>query len=92
MIAAPAAHLLFTSGGKSRKPARVGALFLVGLPELLREFKEYRLLMYGALLIAMMLVRPEGLWPSPIRRRELHAEEEYADLEEPRPLETGRMT
>jgi hypothetical protein len=45
---------------------------LVGLPELLREFAEYRYLMYGVLLIAMMVARPEGLWPSPIRRRELH--------------------
>lgn len=54
----------------------VGALALIGLPELLREFAEYRLLLYGALLIVMMLVRPEGLWPSAARRRELHANEE----------------
>jgi branched-chain amino acid transport system permease protein len=46
---------------------------LVGLPELLREFVEFRLLIYGILLIVMMLVRPEGLWPSAVRRRELHA-------------------
>lgn len=56
----------------------VGAFVLVGLPELLREFDEYRMLMYGALLIIMMLVRPEGLWPSPITRREMHAAEENA--------------
>jgi branched-chain amino acid transport system permease protein len=54
----------------------VGALFIMGLPELLREFAEYRMLMYGALLIVMMLSRPEGLWPSEARRRELHAAEE----------------
>ncbi len=52
----------------------VGAFALIGLPELLREFSEYRLLLYGALLIVMMLTRPEGLWPSAVRRRELHAE------------------
>jgi len=45
------------------------------LPELLRTFAEYRLLFYGALLVAMMLVRPEGLWPEESRRRELHAGE-----------------
>ena len=33
---------------------------LIGLPELLREFAEFRLLIYGALLIVMMLVKPEG--------------------------------
>lgn len=54
----------------------IGALVLVGLPELLREFTEYRLLMYGILLIIMMLVRPEGLLPEATRRRELRATEE----------------
>jgi branched-chain amino acid transport system permease protein len=54
----------------------VGAIALVGLPELLREFAEYRLLVYGAALVAMMLLRPEGLWPEAVRRRELHGEEE----------------
>jgi branched-chain amino acid transport system permease protein len=56
----------------------VGAFALIGLPELLREFAEYRLLLYGALLIVMMLTRPEGLWPSAARRRELHADEKLA--------------
>lgn len=41
----------------------LGALALVGLPELLREFSEFRLLVYGAVLIFMMLQRPEGLLP-----------------------------
>jgi branched-chain amino acid transport system permease protein len=57
----------------------VGALVLVGLPELLREFAEYRLLMYGALLIAMMVLKPEGFWPSAVRQRELHALEERVE-------------
>jgi branched-chain amino acid transport system permease protein len=52
----------------------VGALFLVGLPEILREFAEYRLLMYGAALVMMMLLRPEGLLPEARRRLELHEE------------------
>lgn len=58
----------------------VGAIALVGLPELLREFAEYRLLVYGAALVAMMLLRPEGLWPEAVHRRELH-EEELAENE-----------
>ncbi|HMT22607.1 MAG TPA: branched-chain amino acid ABC transporter permease, partial [Promineifilum sp.] len=69
-------------GGLGSLPGVIlGALVLVGLPELLREFEEYRLLMYGVLLIVMMLVRPEGLWPSAVRRRELHAEGEVAEHE-----------
>jgi branched-chain amino acid transport system permease protein len=49
----------------------VGALARIGLLEVLREFAEFRLLIFGALLIVMMLARPEGLWPSAIRQREL---------------------
>jgi branched-chain amino acid transport system permease protein len=59
----------------------VGAIVLVGLPELLREFADYRLLIYGVVLVTMMLLRPEGLLPSRIRRAELHEvvsdDEEY---------------
>lgn len=54
----------------------VGALALVGLPELLREFAEYRLLVYGAVLVYMMLKRPEGLLPEARRKLELHEGEE----------------
>ena len=50
----------------------VGALFLIGLPEILREFAEYRMLMYGAALVIMMLTRPEGLLPEARRKLELH--------------------
>ena len=53
----------------------VGAFALIGLPEVLREFSDYRLLMFGALLVVMMLLRPEGLVPASSRRLELHAEE-----------------
>ncbi|HEX2194907.1 MAG TPA: leucine/isoleucine/valine transporter permease subunit [Candidatus Limnocylindria bacterium] len=63
----------------------VGALVLVGLPELLREFEAYRLLIYGAVLVAMMLLRPEGLLPSRQRAAELHeeSEEEAGEGEQP---------
>jgi branched-chain amino acid transport system permease protein len=70
--------LIIVGGMGSLPGVVVGALILVGLPELLREFAEYRMLMYGALLIVMMLVRPEGFWPSEVIRRELHADEEPA--------------
>ncbi len=53
----------------------VGAMALVGLPELLREFAEYRLFVYGAALVAMMILRPQGLWPEAVRQRELEKED-----------------
>ena len=64
--------LIIIGGMGSIPGVIVGALVLMGLPELLREFAEFRYLVYGALLMAMMLTRPEGLWPEERRRLELH--------------------
>jgi branched-chain amino acid transport system permease protein len=50
----------------------VGGLVLIGLPGLLTEFAEYRNWFYGLALVAMMLFRPEGLWPEERRKLELH--------------------
>jgi branched-chain amino acid transport system permease protein len=61
----------------------VGSLVLVGLPELLREFGEFRLHIYGAIIIAIMVLRPEGLIPDKRRAMELHAIESH---EGPGPL------
>ncbi len=72
--------MLIIVGGMGSIPGvMVGALVIIGLPELLREFAEFKFLMYGALLIYMMLNRPEGLLPSRERARELHQEEMLQD-------------
>jgi branched-chain amino acid transport system permease protein len=71
--------LIIVGGMGSTPGVIVGALVLVGLPELLREFEDYRLLFYGALLIYMMLQRPEGFIPAKERMRELHQEEMMQD-------------
>ena len=42
----------------------IGAMLLTILPEVLRGFSEYRQLVFGALLVLLMLVRPEGLFGS----------------------------
>jgi branched-chain amino acid transport system permease protein len=74
-------------GGMGSIPGVVlGALFLIGVPELFREFSDYRFLFYGIALIGMMLYRPEGLLPSKITQRELHTAEELKELE---PVETA---
>lgn len=76
LISINALSLIIVGGMGSIPGVLVGALVLVGLPELLREFEDYRLLMYGTLLIVMMLVKPEGFLPEEHRQRELHGEEE----------------
>lgn len=64
--------LIIVGGMGSIPGVIVGAIALIGLPELLREVSEFRYLIYGATLIIMMLSKPEGLWPSQTTLRELH--------------------
>jgi branched-chain amino acid transport system permease protein len=55
---------LIIVGGLGSVPGTIlGAFALKGLPEFLREFENYRLLAFGALLVIMMISRPEGLIP-----------------------------
>ncbi len=58
--------LIIVGGIASNPGIVVGAIVLIGMPELLREFSDFRFLMYGALLILMMINRPQGLIPSQI--------------------------
>jgi len=75
---------LIIIGGIGSLPGTiVGALFLVGLPEVLREVDDFRILAYGLGLIIMMIVRPEGLLPSARRRLELHEQEALAGESDP---------
>jgi branched-chain amino acid transport system permease protein len=65
----------------------MGAILLAILPEAFRPLSQFqqitfghvwldpanlRMLMFALALIMVMILRPEGLWPSPVRRRELH--------------------
>lgn len=71
--------LIIIGGMGSIEGAVLGSLALIGLPEILRSVNEYRIVAYGALLIIMMILRPEGLLPSARRQRELHSEEETVE-------------
>ncbi len=41
----------------------LAATVMILLPEMMREFSEYRMLMFGALMVLMMIWRPQGLLP-----------------------------
>ena len=62
--------LIIVGGMGSNIGIIAGAFILIGLPEFLREFSDFRWLIYGALLIFMMIRKPEGFIPSKIRQRE----------------------
>ena len=58
----------------------LGAVILKLMPEKLRFFNEYRLLLFGLLLVLMMRFRPEGLVANRRRQLEFHEDdEELAD-------------
>jgi branched-chain amino acid transport system permease protein len=51
-----------------------GAVALIFLPERLREFENLRLLLFGLAMTLIMVLRPQGLFPSFRRRREIEAD------------------
>jgi len=66
---------LIIIGGMGSIPGVViGSFALITLPDILRQFSDYRLLLFGFLLVVMMIARPEGFIPSQRRKLELHAD------------------
>ncbi len=53
----------------------LGALVLGVLPEILRSFAVYRMLIFGVIMVLMMIFRPQGILGSQIIRRELRPKE-----------------
>jgi branched-chain amino acid transport system permease protein len=49
----------------------IGALVLILLPEYLRNYQDYRMLLFGALMVMMMVLRPGGLIQS-VRQVYIH--------------------
>lgn len=67
--------LIIIGGMGSIPGVIIGSFALIALPDILREFASYRLLIFGLLLVIMMIARPEGFIPSRRRQLELHATE-----------------
>lgn len=56
-------------GGQGVIPGVIaGALTIVILPELFREWQRYRMFVFGGTLALLMLARPQGLWPRSHKR------------------------
>lgn len=79
IVSITALSVVILGGMGSIPGVAVGAMLLIGLPGLLDEFEEYRLLIYGAALILIMVLRPQGLIPNVRRMRELQEEEVAQD-------------
>jgi len=73
--------LIIIGGIGSFEGVILGSIALIGLPEILRSVSEYRIIAFGALLVAMMILRPEGFLPSSRRKYELQAGEDIPATE-----------
>jgi branched-chain amino acid transport system permease protein len=63
--------MVVIGGSGNMAGAAIGAILLTYLPERFRFVDEYRTLIFGLALVTIMLVRPQGLFPSRRRAREL---------------------
>ena len=63
--------ILVVGGIGSLPGVLIGAAALIGAPEVLRDLGEYRYLIYGLVVIAVVRLKPEGLSPKAIAHREL---------------------
>jgi branched-chain amino acid transport system permease protein len=53
----------------------IGALLLILLPEYLRAFSDYRMLLFGLIMVIMMIFRPQGIVTGVRKTYEFHTEE-----------------
>ena len=84
--------LIIVGGMGSLPGVALGAPVLIGLPEMLREFGEFRYLFYGLAIIAVMRLKPEGLWPSAAKRREMRSTPRPWRVQRAQVAEKTRMT
>ncbi len=76
LISINALCIILVGGIASIPGIALGSVVLIGMPELLREFSEYRYLFYGILLVLMTLYRPTGLLPASARHYTTSAPEQ----------------
>ena len=53
--------IVILGGAGSIPGVLLGAFLIIGLPELFQELQQYRLLIFGIALVAMMIFRPQGI-------------------------------
>ncbi|MBN1440739.1 MAG: hypothetical protein JW929_15135 [Anaerolineales bacterium] len=82
MVSINVVSLVIVGGMGSIPGVIAGALVLKGLPEMMRQLEDYRIMVFGALLVVMMLWRPAGLIPSSRRKMETAADSGVVDTTE----------
>lgn len=61
--------MVVLGGMGSIKGSIIGATLLTVLPELLRSISDYRMIVYGLIMVLVMLLRPQGIFGATGGRR-----------------------
>jgi branched-chain amino acid transport system permease protein len=69
--------IVILGGSGNQTGILLGSFLIIGLPELFRSLRDYRLLVFGAALVAMMILRPQGLLPA--KARDYTLPDDWAD-------------
>ncbi|KEI70464.1 high-affinity branched-chain amino acid ABC transporter permease LivM [Endozoicomonas elysicola] len=72
--------IVVLGGMGSQMGVILAAIIMTVLPEFAREFQEYRMLMFGLMMVLMMIWRPEGLMP--MKRPHLTLRDRQADQDD----------
>jgi branched-chain amino acid transport system permease protein len=70
----------------------LGACVLILLPEYLRSFNEYRMLIFGACMVLMMVFRPQGLITPKAKKRIIAGVNDGDDRNEPPAIRAANKT
>lgn len=82
MVSVNSLAVIVVGGMGSIPGALIGAFIIKGIPELLRDLDNYRMVVFGVLLIAMMILRPEGLFPIQRKKILVEPKKDLASLKE----------
>jgi branched-chain amino acid transport system permease protein len=82
MVSVNVLCLIILGGLGNQYGVIIGALALIALPDLLRGFSDFRMLIFGILLVVMMIIKPDGFLPRVPPQLEKKKDEPTAEQEE----------
>ena len=71
--------MVVIGGSGNMYGAMLGAFLITYLPERFREFQDWRPFAFGVAMVAVMVLRPQGLVPSRRRAREFEDRKHEAE-------------
>ncbi len=80
--------VVILSGG-SQLGVLISTFIFIGLPELLREFSNARMLIFGLAMMVMMIWRPQGLFPPAFYKYKVNFFNKDGSAKNPPPVDSG---